>query len=64
MEPHENRQLALMKAISAHEQAAATLTDLMEGLSGDTYAAMLGRIEQNILDLQRVTATSKPGDVV
>lgn len=64
MEPQDNRQLALLKAVNAHEQAAAALTDLMEGLSGDLYAAMLARIEENIADLQRVAAKSKPGDHV
>lgn len=64
MEPHDNKQLALSKAISAHEQAAAALTDLMDGLAGETYRTMLGRIEQNIVDLKRVTAGSKPGDLV
>lgn len=64
MEPHDNKQLALQKAISSHEQAAAALTDLMEGFSAETYRGMLGRIEQNIADLKRVTAGSSPGDVV
>ena len=64
MEPQDNKQLALMKAISSHEQAAAALTDLMEGLDGKTYAALLGRIEQNIADLQRIVAISKPEDLV
>ena len=64
MEPHENRQLGLRKAISSHEQAAAALTDLMDGPAGETFAPMLRRIEQNIQDLQRVAASSKPGDLV
>ena len=64
MEPHDNKQLALVKAISSHEQAAAALADLMDGLGAETYRTMLGRIEQNIVDLKRVTAGSKPGDLV
>lgn len=64
MEPHDNKQLALLKAISAHEQAAAALTDLNGRPGGETYAALLGRIEQNIGDLQRVVASSNPGDHV
>lgn len=64
MEPHDNKPLALLKAISAHEPAAAALADLMDGLAGETYAALLGRIEQNLVDLQRVVASSKPGDHV
>lgn len=64
MEPHENKQLALQKAISSHEQAAAALADLMSGLAGEDYQAMLGRIEQNIADLRRIAASSRPGDHV
>ena len=64
MEPHDNKQLALLKAISAHEQAAAALADLMDSAAGGTYAALLERIEQNLADLQRVVASSNPGDHV
>lgn len=64
MEPHDNRQLGLQKAISSHEQAAATLSDLMDGAAGGIFAEMLERIEQNIRDLQRVAASSRPGDLV
>ncbi|HEX2190724.1 MAG TPA: hypothetical protein VHG51_17580 [Longimicrobiaceae bacterium] len=64
MEPHENKQLALQKAVNAHEQAAAALTDLMDGPARETYRTMMGRIEQNIADLRRVAASSKPGDHV
>lgn len=64
MEPQDNKQLALLKAISAHNDAAAALTDLMEGLGGETYRTMLGRIEQNIADLKHGMAGSKPGDLV
>ena len=64
MEPQDNKQLALMKAISSHEQAAAALADLMDGRSGEAYTAMIRRIEQNIADLQRMVAISKPEDLV
>jgi hypothetical protein len=64
LETNDNKQLALLKAISSHEQAAAALTDLLDGLPMDTYAAMLRRIEQNITDLRRGMADSKPGDHV
>ncbi|CAN5841238.1 hypothetical protein BH23GEM5_BH23GEM5_02470 [soil metagenome] len=64
MEPHDNKQLALLKAISAHEQAAAALTDLMDGLSGEIDAALLERIEQNIAELKRAAESSSPEDVV
>lgn len=64
MEPSENKQLALQKAISSHEQAAAALNDLMEGVGEEAYAALLGRIEQNIADLRGIAARSRPGDHV
>lgn len=64
MEPHDNKQLALQKAISSHEQAAAGLADLMSGLSEEKYTAMLDRIKQNIADLQAEAAGSLPGDIV
>src|SRR3712207_8247794 len=35
LEPQENKQLALQKAISAHEQAEAALADLMSGPSDE-----------------------------
>jgi hypothetical protein len=64
LETNDNKQLALLKAISSHEQAAAALTDLLDGLPRDTYAAMLRRIEQNITDLKQGMADSKPADHV
>jgi predicted PurR-regulated permease PerM len=64
MEPHENKQLTLQKAISAHEQAAASLTDLADGLPGATYQALLGRIEENLAELRRAAAGSRPEDHV
>jgi hypothetical protein len=64
MEPNDNKQLALQKAISSHEQAAASLADLMSGLSAERYTAMLDRIKQNIADLHAEVAGSEPGDLV
>jgi hypothetical protein len=64
MEPQDNKQLALQKAISSHEQAAAGLTDLMGGLSDDRYASMLARIEQNLTELHAEVARSRPSDRV
>lgn len=64
MEPNENKQLSLQKAISSHEQAAAGLRDLQSGLSQEKYAAMLARVEQNIADLQAEADVSKPEDHV
>lgn len=64
MEPQDNKQLALQKAISSHEQAAAGLRDLQGGLAEREYGEMLARIERNIADLQREMAASKPEDQV
>jgi hypothetical protein len=64
MEPQDNKQLALQKAISSHEQAAAGLADLMGNLPEEKYETMLSRIQQNIVDLQAATAISSPGDLV
>lgn len=65
MEPAENKQIALQKAVSAHEQAAASLADLMgAGMHADRYEAMLARIRQNIDDLHADVETSRPGDRV
>jgi hypothetical protein len=64
MEPQDNKQLALQKAISSHEQAEAGLADLMSTLAGDKYDTMLSRIRQNIADLQAEATESSPGDTV
>jgi hypothetical protein len=64
MEPQDNKQLALQKAISSHEQAAAGLADLMGSLPEEKYVTMLARIQQNIADLHVATANSRPGDLV
>lgn len=64
MEPQDNKQLALQKAISSHEQAAAGLSDLMSVLAGEKYEAMLSRIKQNIAELHAEATSSKPGDLV
>ena len=64
MEAQDNKQLALQKAISSHEQAAAGLADLMHIVPEERYRGMLSRIEQNIADLQAVAASSQPGDHV
>lgn len=64
MEPQDNKQLALQKAISSHEQAAAGLSDLMGVLSEEKYQTMLARIQQNIAELHTDVDSSKPGDHV
>jgi hypothetical protein len=64
MEPQDNKQLALQKAISSHEQAAAGLADLMGNETDESFMVMLSRINQNITELHAHTARSKPGDVM
>lgn len=64
MEPQENKQIALQKAVSAHEQAIAALTDLMAGQSDERYSAMLARVEQNLKDLQATAARTDPAEKV
>lgn len=60
MEPHESKRLDLSKAVSAHEQAEATLVDLMQAAPDPRYERMLERIRQNLGDLRADTATARP----
>ncbi len=64
MEPQENKQLALQKAVNAHEQAGSALTDLMGELPEEKYVAMRARIDQNIAELRIQAGLSHPGDHV
>jgi len=64
MASHENEQLALQKAISAHDQAASALTDLIGELPQEGYVAMLARIEENIAALRERAEQAEPGDLV
>ena len=64
MDAQDNKQLALQKAISSHEQAAAALNDLMSGIDKQTYTELLDRIEQNLTALRSKVESSRPGDRV
>lgn len=58
MEPHESKRLDLSKAISAHEQAEATLVDLMAAAPEPRYERMMERVRQNLQDLRADTAAA------
>lgn len=64
MEPQENKQLALRKAITAHEQAEAALTDLMADGADSPYAEMLQVIARNLAVLRGQSETTQPTDKV
>jgi hypothetical protein len=64
MEAQENKQLAVRKAISAHNEAAASITDLTKDGDDPKYSAMLERINQNLADLNFLAAVSDPADKV
>jgi hypothetical protein len=64
MEAQDNKQIAVRKAISAHQEAAATLTDLTKDGDDPKYAVMVQRIEQNLADLNLLAAVSDPADKV
>ena len=52
MEPQDNDQIGLRKAISAHEMAEAALDDLAKSPGSGDYAVMVERIRQNLLELR------------
>ncbi|HEU4885928.1 MAG TPA: hypothetical protein VFT45_27065 [Longimicrobium sp.] len=64
MEPQDNKKLALGKAVSAHEQAEAALSDLMKDGPDPRYETMVQRIHQNLEELRADAATSAPTDRV
>lgn len=64
MEPQNNKQLALQKAISAHEQAAAALADLMPEDAAGRYGGLLAQVQQIIVELKADAAGTDPGDQV
>jgi len=54
MEPQDNKKIALQKAVSAHEQAAAALADLAD----PKYAPMIARVEANLAELRGESSTT------
>ncbi len=64
MEPQENKQLALRKAIAAHEQAEAAVADLFKDASDAPYPELLERLQQNLAVLRARAETSSPAERV
>lgn len=60
VEPHENKSLDLHKAVSAHEQAEATLRDLINVSADPAFERMLERIHANLQELRAAAATTSP----
>jgi hypothetical protein len=60
VEPHENKSIDLQKAVSAHEQAEATLADLMNVSADPGFAEMLARIRLNLDALRSAAAATPP----
>ncbi|HVG45342.1 MAG TPA: hypothetical protein VM890_11445 [Longimicrobium sp.] len=55
MEPQDNKKITLQKAISAHEQAAASLADLVDDAR---YAGLIARVEANLAELRGESSTT------
>jgi hypothetical protein len=49
MEPQDNKKIALQKAVSAHEQAAASLADLVDDAR---YSGLIARVQANLAELR------------
>ena len=64
MEPQDNKQLALRKAISAHKEAEASLADLAPDGSDPAYTQMIQRIQSNLSELQAQAVVAEPEDLV
>ncbi len=64
MEAQENKQLALRKAISAHEQAQAAVTDLVKETPDAPYPEMLQALERNLALLRAQAETTPPAEHV
>jgi hypothetical protein len=62
MEPQNNKQLALRKAISAHQEAEASLADLSHDSADTEYTRMIGRIQENLRELHAAADSGDPGD--
>ena len=64
MEPQDNKQIALRKAIAAHEQAEAAVADLMKDAADAPYPEMLQAIARNLALLRAQADTTPPAERV
>lgn len=64
MEPQENKQLALQKALASHEQAEAAVADLMQDNDDPMYSGLLERIRENIAQLRADLSGTGPAEKV
>lgn len=64
MEPQDNKLLALRKAISAHEEAEASLADLVTDRTDATYSKMIERVRSNLSELRAAAERGDPADLV
>jgi hypothetical protein len=61
MEPQDNKKIALQKAVSAHEQAAAALADLVDDAR---YAGLIARVQANLAELRGESSTTSNAEQV
>jgi DICT domain-containing protein len=64
MEPQDNKQLALRKAVAAHEQAEAAMADLMKDGADPLYQQILESLQRSIATLRQQAETSTPAERV
>ena len=60
MEPQDNLKIGLQKAVSAYEQAAAAMADVMSTSSDPKYATMVQQLEAHLEVLRADSATTPP----
>lgn len=64
MEPGTNKQLAIRKAINAHEDAQGSLNDLKEQRPDAVHEEMLDRIAENLKALRAAVEMGEPEDLI
>lgn len=60
MEPQDNLKIGLQKAVSAYEQAAAAMADLVSTSPDPKYAAMVEQLGAHLEVLRADSATTPP----